>query len=45
MLRGTGNFKPGMIVSTASAWLARYFVSRDAFLHFDLAHLRPRVAS
>ena len=78
-LRGVGNFKPGMLVSTVSVvinmlvapflifgwgtghafgvagaalasfisiviaivWLATYFTSRDAFLHFDFGDWRP----
>ncbi|GAC1514042.1 MAG: MATE family efflux transporter [Gemmatimonadaceae bacterium] len=80
-LRGVGNFKPGMLVSTVSVvinmilapflifgwvtghaygvagaamssliaivvglgWLAGYFVSKDAYLHFDLGEWKPRV--
>jgi putative MATE family efflux protein len=78
-LRGVGNFKPGMLVSTVTvvinmlvapflifgwgtghpfgvagaamaslisivigiAWLATYFTSKDAFLHFDFGDWRP----
>ena len=79
-LRATGNFKPGMVVSTATViinmvlapflifgwgtgrplgvagaaissliavaigvvWFAKYFVSRDAYLHFNFGVWRPR---
>jgi putative MATE family efflux protein len=80
-LRGTGNFKPGMVVATATVlinmvlapflifgwvtgraygvagaamstlisivigivWMATYFTSKDAFLHFSLNHWRPHL--
>jgi putative MATE family efflux protein len=79
-LRATGNFKPGMVVSTATViinmvlapflifgwgtgrplgvagaaissliavaigvvWFAKYFVSKDAYLHFNFGVWRPR---
>jgi len=78
-LRGTGNFKPGMVVATATVlinmalapflifgwvtgraygvagaamstlvsivigivWMATYFTSKEAFLHFSFSHWRP----
>jgi len=78
-LRGTGNFKPGMVVATATVlinmalapflifgwvtgrpygvagaamstlvsivigivWMATYFTSKEAFLHFSFNHWRP----
>ena len=78
-MRGVGNFKPGMLVSTVSVvinmviapflifgwgtghaygvagaamsslisivigtvWLSAYFIPKDAYLHFHLAHWRP----
>jgi len=78
-LRGTGNFKPGMVVATATVlinmalapflifgwvtgraygvagaamstlvsivigivWMATYFTSEEAFLHFSFSHWRP----
>ncbi len=81
-LRGVGNFKPGMVVSTATvvlnmvmapilifgwgtgrafgvagaaistliamvvgiAWLATYFIRKDAYLRFDLSAWKPRFA-
>jgi putative MATE family efflux protein len=80
-LRGTGNFKPGMIVASATViinmllapflifgwvtghafgvagaalstliaivigicWMATYFTSKDAFLHFSFSHWRPHL--
>ena len=80
-LRGTGNFKPGMVVASATViinmllapflifgwvtgrafgvagaaistfiaivigmvWMATYFTSRDAFLHFSFSHWRPHL--
>ena len=80
-LRGTGNFKPGMVVASATViinmllapflifgwvtgraygvagaamstliaivigivWMATYFTSKDAFLHFSLSHWRPHL--
>ena len=81
-LRGVGNFKPGMLVSTVSViinmivapflifgwgtghafgvagaamsslisivigivWLATYFISKEAYLHFTFADWRPELA-
>jgi Na+-driven multidrug efflux pump len=78
-LRGTGNFRPGMVVATATVlinmalapflifgwvtgraygvagaamstlvsivigivWMATYFTSKEAFLHFSFSHWRP----
>lgn len=81
-LRGTGNFKPGMVVATATvilnmvlapflifgwgtghafgvagaamstliaivigtAWMAAYFLPKDAYLHFSFRHWWPQLA-
>ena len=81
-LRGTGNFKPGMVVATATvilnmvlapflifgwgtghafgvagaamstliaivigtAWMAAYFLPKDAYLHFSFGHWWPQLA-